>query len=113
MTRNTTDKAASGGAPICCVISIGPTSAPRGNPGGDWLVYRLMQGENIVTGYRRGSRSKVTAEVQRIVEAFNGRLLAKGNSYRPLTRPRKPPRPQKRVSRALPVASASSFSTSR
>ena len=71
------------------VISIDPTSAPRGNTGNDWLVYRLAQGNNVVVGYRRGSRLNVTAEVERIVNAFNERLLLKARPYRSAGRPPK------------------------
>jgi hypothetical protein len=100
MAASTTEKGAGtgGGAESYCVISIDPTSAPRGNTGGDWLVYRLGQGDNVVTGYRRGSRLNVTAEVERLVVAFNERLLLKGRSSRSGGRPRKPPLPKKKAS---------------
>jgi hypothetical protein len=76
------------------LISIDPTAAPNGSAGEDWLVYRIAQGKNIVTGYRRGSRQNATAEVERIVNALNERLLVNGRPYRSAGRPPKktPPR---------------------
>lgn len=74
------------------LISIDRTAAPRGAAGGDWLVYRIAQGTNVVTGYRRGSHQDVAAEVERIVNAFNVRLLVKGRRYRSVRPPAPPPR---------------------
>jgi hypothetical protein len=71
------------------VISIDATSAPAGDAGNDWLVYRIGQGNNVVIGYRRGSRETVTAEVERIVDSFNERLLPRGRPYRSAGRPAK------------------------
>jgi len=98
MAGRTTEERVGSGAQTYCVISIDPTSAPQGNTGSDWLVYRLVQGGNVVTGYRRGSRSTVTAEVERIVNASNERLLTKGRPHRSAGRPPKPPVPKKKVS---------------
>ena len=64
------------------LLSIDPTASPSGDAEGDWLVYRIAQGTNVVTGYRRGSRPSVTAEAERIVEALNERLLVKGKPHR-------------------------------
>jgi hypothetical protein len=55
------------------LISINPTPAPSGNAGRDWLMYRIAQGRNMITGYRRGERDVVTADVERIVIALNER----------------------------------------
>ena len=73
------------------LISIERTTAPRGGAGGDWFVYRIAQGQNVATGYRRGSRGDVDAEVERIVNALNVRLLVKGQRYRSAGRPPKSP----------------------
>lgn len=75
------------------LISIDRTATPRGGTGDDWLVYRIAQGKNVVTGYRRGSRGDVSAEVERIVDALNVRLLVKGRPYRSARRPPTPPPP--------------------
>ena len=77
------------------LISIERTTAPSGGAGGNWFVYRIAQGKNMATGYRRGSRGDVDAEVERIVNALNVRLLAKGQRYRSAGRPPKPPPRQK------------------
>ena len=55
------------------LVSVQPTPAPSGNVGRDWLMYRISQGQNVITGYRRGDRAGVTAEVEKIVVALNER----------------------------------------
>jgi hypothetical protein len=57
------------------LVSIEPASAPAPGVGDDWHVYRIARGANVVTGYRRGARAHVTLDVEKIVEAFNERLL--------------------------------------
>ena len=74
------------------MISIDRTAAPRGAAGDNWLVYQIAHGTNVVTGYRRGSHQDVAAEVERIVNAFNARLLPKGRRYRSARPPAPPPR---------------------
>ena len=64
------------------LISVDSTAAPNGDPDGDWLVYRIAQGKNIITGFRRGSRQSVGAEAERIVDGLNERLLVKRPPYR-------------------------------
>jgi len=76
------------------LVSIDPTRAPTGSTGDDWLLYRIAQGgSNMVTGYRRGSHSNVSAEVERIITALNERLLSKGRRYRSAGRPPKHSKP--------------------
>jgi hypothetical protein len=55
------------------LISIVAARAPEGCTGSDWHVYRIAQGENGITGYRRGDLARVTVEVETIVTALNGR----------------------------------------
>lgn len=55
------------------VISIDAVRAPEGCSGSDWHSYRIAQGENGITGYRRGDLARVTADVDTIVSALNGR----------------------------------------
>jgi len=57
------------------LVSIERGSAPAPDVGDDWLVYRIARGTNVLTGYRRGTRARVTFDVERIVEAINERLL--------------------------------------
>ena len=73
------------------VISIERTTAPSVDAGDDWFMYRIAQGKNTATGYRRGNREDVGTEVERIVNALNMRLLVKGHRYRSAGRPPKPP----------------------
>jgi len=73
------------------LVSIDPTTGPNGDTGTDWLKYRISQGPNIVTGYRRGSQQSVVTEVERIVTALNERLLVRGRPYRSAGRPPKQP----------------------
>src|ERR1043165_3521793 len=94
MTERTTP-ASAGGAVVESyrLVSIDPTLAPSGSTGDDWLLYRIARGSNMVTGYRRGSHSNVSAEVERILTALNERLLPKGRPYRPAGRPPKNSKP--------------------
>jgi hypothetical protein len=55
------------------VIAIESAPAPEGCAGRDWFVYRITQGENAITGYRRGTRETVRADVDTIVTSLNGR----------------------------------------
>jgi hypothetical protein len=55
------------------LISIKPAPAPSGHTGRDWLAYRIAQGKNIITGYRRGDLKAVTAEVAILVKSLNER----------------------------------------
>jgi hypothetical protein len=55
------------------LISIDAVRAPEGCAGKDWHVYRIAQGENGITGYRRGDLAGVRVEVEAIVTALNGR----------------------------------------
>ena len=55
------------------LLSIDAVATPAGCAGRDWFVYRIVQGENAITGYRQGSRVAVGAEVDAIIAALNGR----------------------------------------
>jgi len=57
------------------LIGIGPVAAPSGSEGQDWLQYRIGQGNNVVTGYRRGNIHNVTRELHQVVEDLNERNL--------------------------------------
>ena len=57
------------------LVSIDVARAPEHCAGEDWMVYRIAQGKNGITGYRQGSLEHVRAEVQSIVTALNGRRL--------------------------------------
>jgi hypothetical protein len=55
------------------LVSVESVRAPAGCAGRDWFVYRIAQGANDITGYRRGDRAAVNAEVETIVAGLNGR----------------------------------------
>jgi hypothetical protein len=74
-TNPQADPLASAPPELYKLVSIERASAPAAGVGDDWLVYRIARGANVVTGYRRGPRASVTVDVEKIVEAFNERLL--------------------------------------
>lgn len=57
-------------------VTIRAVATPSGCVGSDWLVYRISQGPNLITGYRRGDLRTASAEVEKIVFALNERRLA-------------------------------------
>ena len=67
------DAAAHADAQRFRLVSILAATAPSGCAGRDWLAYRIAQGENMITGYRRGDLQTVSAEVARIVDGLNDR----------------------------------------
>ena len=76
------------------LISLDHASAPDDSGASDWLVYRIAQGSRVITGYRRGPVSVVTADVRDIVDALNARCMASekpGTPFRPLPAPRPAP----------------------
>jgi hypothetical protein len=58
------------------LVSITSVRAPSGCEGRDWLLYRIAQGANIITGYRRGDLKTANAEVEQIVISLNERRRA-------------------------------------
>ncbi len=55
------------------LLSIERHAPPAGGDGNDWFVYKISQGENVITGYRRGSIGTVTEDVRKVVEGLNER----------------------------------------
>jgi hypothetical protein len=55
------------------LVSVESVRAPEGCAGSDWFVYRIAQGANAITGYRRGNHASVGAEAETIVVALNER----------------------------------------
>jgi hypothetical protein len=58
------------------LVAIEPVRTPEGCTGRDWHVYRISQGENLITGYRQGDLRAATSEVERIVVGLNERRVA-------------------------------------
>jgi hypothetical protein len=55
------------------LLAITATGTPSGCVGPGWFVYRIAQGENVMTGYRCGDLQSVSAEVAAIVTGLNAR----------------------------------------
>jgi hypothetical protein len=58
------------------LVALEHAHAPEGHTGRDWLIYRIAQGNNVITGYRRGDLRAATADVERIVAGLNERRIA-------------------------------------
>lgn len=74
------------------IVAIHRASAPTGSVGRDWHMYRIAQGTNMITGYRRGEAAAVTADVEKIVAALNERRHGRRGrvDLRPAGRPATP-----------------------
>ena len=57
------------------LAEVRPTAAPSGSAEADWLIYRIAQGSNVITGYRRGDVRAVTADLERMVDGLNERRI--------------------------------------
>lgn len=68
------------------LISVESVKTPEGCAGQDWFVYRIAQGLNPITGYRRGNRESVRADAETIVVALNERREWKKNKVSPKDR---------------------------
>jgi hypothetical protein len=78
------------------LLTIEPARAPDGCTGRDWLIYRIAQGDNVITGYRQGDLRGATAEVERIVVNLNERRGA--------SKGRTGPKPKAATDAATPAA---------
>jgi len=89
------------------LVSIRAAGAPSGCTGRDWFEYRIAQGANVITGYRRGSLSVATAEVESIVDGLNERRQgAKARGRPPSGRPAAPPAAGTQAADAEPAGAA-------
>jgi hypothetical protein len=80
------------------LLAIEPVRAPEGCTGRDWLIYRIAQGDNVITGYRQGDLRAATAEVQKIIAGLNERRIA--------SKGRPGPKPKPSAGTAAPAAPA-------
>ena len=78
------------------LVGIAPVRTPAGCTGRDWHVYRIMQGENLITGYRQGDLRAATSEVEKIVVGLNERRIA--------SKGRPGPKPKGSTGAAAPAA---------
>ena len=58
------------------LVSIDRSAGPEGSEG-NWVHYKIAQGPNVVSGYRRGTIAIVKAHVEAIVCALNDRRALK------------------------------------
>ena len=87
MAINPDQKLAGQGEPFY-LFEIERVEPPEGAEPGKWYRYTITQGDNVITGYRKGSKTAVTAEINEIVAALNERRLGRRGtahlrSYRP------------------------------
>jgi hypothetical protein len=57
--------------------AVDESKAPLEGDSGTWFRYTITQGSNVITGYRRGSRTAVTQAVKAIVADLNERRVGK------------------------------------
>jgi hypothetical protein len=57
--------------------SLERAASPEGSEGADWFRYQIVQGQNVVSGHRRGSVGDVRTYVEGIVTALNDRRALK------------------------------------
>lgn len=55
------------------LTEVESVEAPHGCAGADWYIYRITQGVNAITGYRRGNHESVRGDAETIVVALNER----------------------------------------
>jgi hypothetical protein len=76
------------------LLAIEPAKAPDDSGGKDWFSYRISQGENLIRGFKRGSKASVTAEVEQIVVSLNERRgVRRGRVDLIPSKPAAPPTP--------------------
>ena len=72
------------------IISIQKSEPPFGT-GSDWYHYEIVNGRNIINGYKQGSLNTVTTEVETNVAQLNERQLGKHTrttqKYKPCNSP--------------------------
>lgn len=59
------------------LISVEKSEPPDGNQGTDWVHYRIAQGPNEISGYRRGSLASARKAAKEIVANLNERRSPK------------------------------------
>jgi hypothetical protein len=62
------------------LISIDESEPPSNDDelkGDDWFKYQIAQGDNLITGYRRGKLRTVRREVKTIIVGLNERRSGK------------------------------------
>jgi hypothetical protein len=72
------------------LVSVEKSDPPEGNQGTDWVHYRISQGPNEISGYRRGSLAAARKAAKEIVANLNERRSPKRGRVQ-LTQTRRKP----------------------
>ncbi|RMF99111.1 MAG: hypothetical protein D6727_00990 [Gammaproteobacteria bacterium] len=57
--------------------AVEPIDPPVAGESGKWCRYTITQGHNVITGYRKGSRTAVTKAAKLIVADLNERRFGR------------------------------------
>ena len=57
--------------------SVRESEPPEGGQGTDWVRYEIVQGSNVITGYRQGSLQFIQEVAEKIVVGLNERRSPK------------------------------------
>lgn len=55
------------------LLSVDRAEAPDGSQGKDWVRYEIVQGSNVIRGYRQGSLKSIRQVAEEIVTGLNER----------------------------------------
>lgn len=72
------------------LTSLDRSEAPSGIEGDDWFAYKINQGDNEITGYRRGKLTAIKGELKTLIESLNERRSGKPRGRVHLTHSAKP-----------------------
>ena len=59
------------------LVIIEPAKPPKGAEGSNWHHYVIQQGDKLIKGYRQGSLSTITHELELNVELLNERRFGR------------------------------------
>lgn len=59
------------------LLSINKSEPPEGSQGKDWVRYQIVQGSNLITGFRQGTIKANKLVVEQIIEGLNERRSPK------------------------------------
>lgn len=59
------------------LLSINKSEPPEGSQGKDWVRYQIVQGSNVITGFRQGTIKANKLVVEQIIEGLNERRSPK------------------------------------
>ena len=59
------------------LLSIHKSEPPEGSQGKDWVRYQIIQGSNVITGFRQGTIKANKIVVEQIIDGLNERRSPK------------------------------------